>query len=302
MKLAIPLRRLDDSETYTFISEERFFGFFMRKTPLSPSIGSTIHGLDLSQPLSDKIVAELRAVWLDRQVVIIRDQSLSSAQYLSFARHFGTADIYPFLTGLEEFPEITPVLKRETETVNFGGIWHSDTTYQPCPPMATMLYALDLPPVGGDTLFADQYLAYEALSDGLKDTLADLKIVCRADKAAVTATRADRIAESGRNTDKAELVGVHPVVRTHPETAKKALFVNPAHACHFDGWTEAESEGLLSYLFAHQVRPEFLCRHVWQTGDIALWDNRCTLHYPVNDYHGHRRLLHRITLKGDRPV
>ena len=274
----------------------------MRITALSPSIGSTIYGLDLSQPLSDEAVAEVRAIWLERKVIIIRDQLLTSPQFLSFARRFGKTDIYPFLEGLNEFPEITPVLKRETETVNFGGIWHSDTTYQPCPPMATILYAIDLPPVGGDTLFADQHLAYKALSDGLKDTLVGLKIVCRADKAAVTATRADRIAESGRNTDKSKLVGVHPVVRTHPETAKKALFVNPAHACHFDGWTEAESEGLLSYLFTHQVRPEFLCRHVWQSGDIVLWDNRCTLHYPVNDYHGYRRLLHRITLKGDRPV
>ena len=222
----------------------------MLAKPLSPSIGSTINEIDLSKPLSQKTVDDMRAVWLDRQVLIFRNQSLSSAQYLGFAQHFGTADIYPFLKGLDEFPEITPVLKRETETVNFGGIWHSDTTYQPCPPMATMLYALDLPPVGGDTLFADQYLAYEALSDGLKDTLANLKIVCRADKAAVTATRANRIAESGRNADKTDLVGVHPVVRTHPETGRKALFVNPAHACHFDGWTEAESEGLLTYLYA----------------------------------------------------
>ena len=274
----------------------------MEIQPLSPSIGSVLCGLDLSQPLSADTLAEVRAVWLDRQVIIIRGQALSSEHYLSFAKQLGSPDIYPFLDGLEGFPEITPVLKRETETVNFGGIWHSDTTYQPCPPMATMLYALELPPVGGDTLFADQYLAYETLSDGLKDTLADLKIVCRSDKAAVTATRVDRIAESGRQTDKNELVGIHPVVRTHPETGKKALFVNAAHACHFDGWSVTESEGVLNYLFAHQVKQEFQCRHVWQPGDLAIWDNRCTLHYPVNDYHGHKRLLHRITLKGDRPV
>ena len=274
----------------------------MLTVQLSPSIGSAIHGLDLSQPLSKRKLARLRAIWLERQVVFIRNQSLSSAQYLAFASQFGTPDVYPFLQGLDEFPEITPVLKRENETLNFGGIWHSDTSYQPCPPMATMLYALELPPVGGDTLFADQYLAYDVLSSSLKDTLANLKVVCRADKTAVVETRADRVAESGRNLDQAELFGVHPVVRTHPETGKKALFVNPAHACHFDGWTEAESEGLLSYLFAHQTRPEFLCQHTWKAGDIAIWDNRCTLHYPVNNYHGHRRLLHRITLKGDKPV
>ncbi len=274
----------------------------MHITPLSPSIGSTIQGLDLSQPLSVEMVAELRANWLDRQVIIIRGQSLSAAQYLTFAQQFGITDIYPFLKGLDEFPQITPVLKRENETVNFGGIWHSDTTYQPSPPMATILHALELPPVGGDTLFANQYLAYETLSDGLKGTLKNLKVVCRADKAAVSKTRVDRIAESGRNINENELMAIHPVVRTHPETGKKALFVNPAHACHFDNWTEAESEGLLSYLFTHQVKPEFLCRHVWKLGDIAIWDNRCTLHYPVNDYDGHRRLLHRSTLKGDKPV
>ena len=180
----------------------------MRIQPLSPSIGALIHGLDLSRPLAADQLAELRTVWLDRQVIIIREQDLSAEQYLAFARQLGTPDTYPFLDGLDGFPEITPVLKRETETVNFGGIWHSDTTYQPCPPMATMLYALELPPVGGDTLFANQYMAYETLSEGLKQTLDSLKIVCRADKADVTATRADRVAESGREANKEELVGV----------------------------------------------------------------------------------------------
>ncbi len=274
----------------------------MHIEPLSPSIGAIIYGLDLSQTLTNEQLQSLRGLWLEYQAVFIRGQHLTPADYLSFARQLGTPDIYPFLRGLEEFPEITPVLKKETETVNFGGIWHSDTTYQLCPPMATMLYALELPPVGGDTLFADQYLAYDFLSDALKSTLADLKAVFRADKKAVAATRADRVAESGQNIDKNELVGVHPVVRTHPETGKKALFVNSAHTSHFEGWTEAESEGLLSYLFSHQIRPEFLCRHSWKAGDVAIWDNRCTLHYPVNDYHGHKRLLNRITLKGDKPV
>ena len=193
----------------------------MNIQPLSPSLGSIIHGLDLSQPLPEDLLAELRAVWLDRQVIVLRDQSLSSDQYLAFARQLGTPDIYPFLKGLEGFPEITPILKKETETVNFGGVWHSDTTYQPCPPMATMLYALELPPVGGDTLFANQVQAYESLSDGLKNTLATLNIICRPDKAVAMATRADRIAEQGRDTSKDNLVGIHPVIRTHPETGKK---------------------------------------------------------------------------------
>ena len=269
---------------------------------LSPSLGSIIHGVDLKRPLAQELLAELRAIWLDRQVVIVRGQELTSEQYLAFARQLGTPDIYPFLDGLEGFSEITPILKKETETANFGGVWHSDTTYQPCPPMATMLYALELPPIGGDTLFANQVQAYESLSDGLKDTLASLNIVCRSDKAVAMATRADRIAERGRDTNKNNMVGIHPVIRTHPETGKKALYVNQAHSCHFEGWSIAESEGLLEFLYAHQIKEEFQCRHVWKKGDLAIWDNRCTLHYPVNDYHGHRRLLHRITLKGDIPV
>ena len=235
-------------------------------------------------------------------MVVLRGQILTPKQFLAFARQIGAPDIYPLLKGLEGFPEITPVLKKETETVNFGGVWHSDTTYQPCPPMATMLYALELPPAGGDTLFANQVQAYESLSDGLKITLAKLNIVSRPDKAATMATRADRIAEQEAEISKGNLVGIHPVIRTHPETGKKALYVNKAHSCHFEGWSIAESEGLLNFLFAHQIREEFQCRHIWQKGDVAIWDNRCTLHYPVNDYHGHRRLLHRITLKGDRPV
>ena len=189
--------------------------------PLSASLGSIIHGLDVSKSLPDGLLNDLRAIWLDRQVIILRGQALSPEQYLAFARKLGTPDIYPFLTGLEGFPEITPVLKKETETMNFGGVWHSDTTYQACPPMATMLYALELPPIGGDTLFANQVQAYENLSEGLKDTLSKLNIICRPDKAAAMATRADRIAEQGRDTSKDNLVGIHPAIRTHPKLGGK---------------------------------------------------------------------------------
>ncbi len=274
----------------------------MNTESISPSIGTMIYDLDVSQHMTNEILKKLRSIWLERQVIIIRSQRLTSEQYLGFAKQLGTPDLYPFLKGLESFPEITPILKKETETANFGGVWHSDTTYQPCPPMATMLYALELPPIGGDTLFANQVQAYESLSDGLKDTLASLNIICRPDKAVAMATRADRIAERGRDNSKNNLVGIHPVIRTHPETGKKALYVNRAHSCHFEGWSIAESEGLLEFLYAHQIKEEFQCRHVWKKGDLAIWDNRCTLHYPVNDYDGHRRLLHRITLKGDKPV
>jgi taurine dioxygenase len=274
----------------------------MKVTPLSPSMGAAIEGIDLSGGISTEQARELRAIWLENQVIVIRGQTLTPAIQIEIARAFGEPDHYPFLKGLEGYPEITPVLKREDEARNFGGIWHTDTIYQPTPPMATMLYALELPPVGGDTLFANQYLAYEQLSDGLKQTLKSLKLVSRSDNKDAAETRAARIKESGVKLNSDSLSGCHPVIRTHPETGRKSLYVSPGHSGYFDGWSEAESANLLSYLHNHQIAEEFRCRHVWQVGDLALWDNRCVLHYPVNDYHGHRRLLHRITLKGDIPA
>ena len=274
----------------------------MKVTPISPSMGATIEEIDLCSGISAHQATELRAIWLEYQVIVIRGQTLNPAIQIEIARAFGEPDHYPFLKGLEGYPEITPVLKREDEARNFGGIWHTDTIYQPTPPMATMLYALELPPVGGDTLFANQYLAYEQLSDGLKQTLKGLKLVSRSDNKDTAETRAARIKESGVKLNSDSLSGCHPVIRTHPETGRKSLYVSPGHSGNFEGWSEKESAALLSYLHNYQIAEEFRCRHVWQIGDLAVWDNRCVLHYPVNDYHGHRRLLHRITLKGDIPA
>lgn len=170
------------------------------------------------------------------------------------------------------------------------------------PAMGTMLQAIELPPIGGDTLFANQHLAWERLSDGLKDVLAGLRVVCVANKSKAAATRTARIAEQGKIANADAMKAIHPVVRTHPETGRKALHVSPGHAVCFEGWTPEESAGLLEFLFRHQISPEFQCRLSRSVGDIAIWDNRSALHYPLNDCHGHRRLLHRITLKGDRPV
>jgi len=281
----------------------------MKLQALAPSMGAELTGVDLAahfnsatNRIDEAFMAEIRSIWLAHQMIVIRAQSISPAQQLAFAESLGAPDIYPFLKGLDGFPMITEVLKKETETVNFGGVWHSDTTYQPCPPMATVLYAKQLPPLGGDTLFANQYSAFDHLSDGLKDMLSGLRGVNLASNTKVSATRSERVKEAGSGVKADQMIGIHPVVRTHPETGRKSLFVNPAHTVAFDGWTEAESEGLLQFLFAHQIAPEFQCRLSWQVGDIAIWDNRCTLHYPLNDYHGHRRLLHRITLKGDSPA
>ncbi|MGQ0525486.1 MAG: TauD/TfdA dioxygenase family protein, partial [Betaproteobacteria bacterium] len=189
--------------------------------------------------------------------------------------------------------------KLEHERHNFGGVWHSDTTYLERPPMASMLYAVELPPFGGDTLFANQYLAYETLSEGLRKVLATLRGVNSSTKAEVSKTREDRLRAAG--VDHKAFIGIHPVVRTHPETGRKALYVNTGHTSHFDGWSETESRPLLEYLFAHQVRPEFTCRFRWEPGSLAFWDNRCAQHNPVNDYHGHRRIMHRVTLAGEIP-
>lgn len=269
--------------------------------PLSGAVGAEIHGVNLLETVSDATIAAIREVWLKHGVIFFRDQPLDSDQFLAFAKRFGDIVEYPFVKGLPDHPLIIPVLKLPHETHNFGGVWHTDTTYLQVPPMATMLIARELPPVGGDTMFSSNYAAYEALSEGMKTTLSSLKGVNSSAKAAVTHSREDRMADGSAKIPKQELNSEHPVVRTHPETGRKALYINPGHTVRFAGWTEEESQGLLDYLFAHQVRPEFTCRFVWQPNSIALWDNRCVLHYPINDYHGHKRLLHRITLAGDTP-
>jgi taurine dioxygenase len=194
---------------------------------------------------------------------------------------------------------VIEVKKLEHERYNFGGIWHSDTTYLDAPPMGSMLLARELPPYGGDTLFANQYLAYETLSEGMRTLLGGLIAVNSSANADVSRTREDRVRGQTRTTE--ELVSEHPVVRTHPQTGRKALYVNVAHTARFKGMSKEESAPLLNFLFQHQIRPEFTCRFQWRVGSLAFWDNRCVQHNPVNDYHGHRRVMHRITLAGDRP-
>src|SRR5512135_340914 len=268
---------------------------------IAGALGAEVSGLDLARPLSDQQAAALRAAWLEHLVLFFRDQPLMPAQYMAFARRIGQPVEYPFVRGIEGYPEIIEVKKLEHETVNFGGIWHSDTAYLEEPPMASMLLAREVPPYGGDTLFANMYLAYETLSEGMRSMLDPLTAINSSARADVTRTREDRLKSDGRGGAKKEYAAEHPVVRTHPETGRKALYVNVAHTARFGGMTEEESAPLLEYLFRHQTRPEFTCRFSWRVGSLALWDNRCTQHNPVNDYHGHRRLMHRITLAGDRP-
>jgi taurine dioxygenase len=269
--------------------------------PIAGAIGAELHGVDLAADLSDETVAAVRQALLDHLVIFFRDQDLPPARFLALARRFGAPIEYPFVAGIDGFPEIIAVTKLEHERVNFGGVWHSDTTYLAEPPMGTLLVAREVPPVGGDTLFANQYLAYEALSARMRAMLEGLKGVSDSAKADVTRTREDRVKSGGTSQAREALVAEHPVVRTHPETGRKALYVNTAHTQRFAGMTEEESAGLLGFLFRHQSRPEFTCRFHWEVGSLAFWDNRCAQHYAINDYAGHRRIMQRITLAGDRP-
>lgn len=268
---------------------------------IAGALGAEIGGVDLTQEASATVIAEIRQAWLAHGVVFFRDQPLPPAQFLALAQRFGEVIEYPFVKGIEGYPLIIPVLKLAHERHNFGGIWHSDTAYLQAPPMGTMLIAREIPPVGGDTLFASGYAAYEALSPAMQRLLEGLRGVNTSAKADVTKTREDRIKDAPTELSRKELVAEHPVVRTHPETGRKALYVNFGHTARFAGMSEEESTGLLDFLFTHQTRPEFTCRFSWGVGSIAFWDNRCVLHNPVNDYHGYKRLMHRVTLQGDIP-
>ena len=265
--------------------------------PIAGALGAEIEGVDAARPLGSEVVAEIRQAFLDHLVIFLRNQKLTPQTQLAFAQGFGQPMEYPQLKGLPECPLITPVVKLAHERVNFGGIWHSDTTYLERPPMASMLYAIEIPPYGGDTLFANQYLAYETLSERYRKMLDGLIGVSSSLKADASRTREDRLRAAG--VEHKALIAGHPVVRTHPETGRKALYVNVGHTTHFTGLTEEESRPLLAYLFQHQVRPEFTCRFRWERGSLAFWDNRCAQHNPVNDYHGFRRVMHRVTLAGD---
>lgn len=270
-------------------------------SPVAGALGAEISGVDLSQPLDAETVAAIRQALLDHLVIFFRDQQLDPKSYMAFAKCFGTPIEYPLVKGIDGYPEITEIVKLEHERVNFGGIWHADTTYLEVPPMGTMLHALEVPPRGGDTLFANQYLAYETLSDGLRKILDHMIIINSSAKADVSKTREDVIRNSRADTPVLDHLSEHPAVRTHPETGRKCLFVNVAHSSHFKGMTEEESAPILKYLFQHQVRPEFTCRLHWQVGSLAFWDNRASQHNPVNDYHGYRRVMRRITLAGEKP-
>ncbi len=274
--------------------------------PIAGALGAEIHGVDLAGDLSNQAFDEIHQAFLDHHAIFFRDQDLTPGQQVAFGRRFGKPNIYPFVEGLAEAPEIFEILRTETDERNFGGAWHSDSTYLPRPPIATLLYAHEVPSVGGDTLFANTRLAYEALSDGMKAALECLRGVYSAGLAyggGRAALVSQNSAMKAQKIDQAEAIeAVHPVVRTTPETGHKSLYVNRPHTVRFEGWTEAESRPWIEFLCAHSVRPEFTCRFRWQVGSLAVWDNRSTQHFAIDDYRGQRRRMHRMTIEGEVPV
>lgn len=277
----------------------------MQISPISGALGAEIADIDLSGELSNNDAAEVHAAFLAHRVLFFRDQNLSPSQFVRFARLFGEPDIYPFIKGLADTPEVIEIIKTETDTKNFGGSGHSDTSYMECPALGTTLYALETPKAGGDTLFANTTMAHEALSDGMKELLAGLIGVNSSEKGyqdGRAAGMASLDAMKGTFQHKAQTYeSEHPVIRTHPETGRKSIYVNRSHTARFKDMTVEESAPIIDFLCDHMIRPEFTCRFHWKPGSVAIWDNRTTLHHAVNDYAGQRRHMRRITIKGDRP-
>ncbi len=270
--------------------------------PIAGALGAEVLGVDLAIEMNEDTITTIRQALLDHLVIFFRDQDIEPVHQVAFAKRFGDLVEYPLIKGLDGFPEIVPVVKLPHERANFGGLWHSDTTYLELPPMGTILAAKELPPYGGNTLFANMYKAYETLSEGMRNMLNGMVGISSSAKPRVTQTREDRMKTSAKVSDAIELMAEHPVVRTHPETGRKLLYINYGHTVRFKDMSDAESTPLLNFLFAHQSRPEFTCCFRWNPGSIAFWDNRCTQHNPVNDYHGFKRVMHRITIAGDRPA
>ncbi len=273
--------------------------------PLAGAMGAEIIGVDLARPLANEQLKDIHQAFLDHLMIYFRDQDITPETQVRLANHFGKPAIYPFLKGLDGFPEVNALIRSPDDKKVFGGTWHSDTAYKERPDLGTLLYAVEVPEVGGDTMFSNTYKAYETLSTGMKEMIDGLVGVFNSDKL-YQGGRANQIAQLGEmgkavvatETMEAE----HPIVRTHPETGRKALYISRAHTLRFRNMSAEESAPLIDYLSDHCVRPEFQCRLRWQAGTLAVWDNRCAQHFALNDYQGQRRHMHRVTIEGDRPV
>ena len=266
----------------------------------APALGAEIHGVDLARGLSDEQFAKVRDAFHRHGVIFFRDQDITPEQHIAFAERWGAINVNRFFQAVDGYPMIAEVRKEPHQETNIGGSWHTDHSYDTAPALGSILYALEVPPLGGDTLFAGMYAAYDALSDGMKAMLAGLRAEHSSRHAFGEDSYRDDSDIEGRtgNPEFATQDAVHPVVLRHPDTGRKALYVNPGFTLRFEGWTDEESKPLLDYLYEHAVRPEFVCRFQWAPGSIAFWDNPATWHYAANDYGGERRLMHRITVEG----
>jgi len=269
--------------------------------------GAIVHGIDLAADLDDAEVARIRQALCDHQVVFFRDQRLDPDRQVAFSRRLGPPSPVPFVQPIAEHPEVIAVVREASEShgYTFGGLWHSDFSFLAEPPSASILHALEVPPYGGDTVWASQTLAYRTLSAGMRSMLLGLQGVHSAVNAYSPKMQAvhDTFAGMSVQTDESALrTQVHPVVRAHGETGAPALFVNPQYTTGLHGFAPHEAKPLLDFLFAHSTRTELTCRWQWRVGDVAIWDNRAVQHMAMADFSGHRRAMHRTTVAGEAPA
>ncbi len=271
-------------------------GLSIRKA--AGALGAELSGVDLAQDLSDETIAAIRAAFIEHQVIFFRGQSLEPEQQLRFGRRFGPLNVHPYVKGMADHAEVMEIIKEPADRTNFGGGWHSDMSFLEAPSIGSILYAVQTPDYGGDTLFASQVAAYEALSPGLKATLESLSAVHSAGREYSAKGQSAQKRESMQVAEAEGLAGefVHPVIKVHPETGRKALYVNPAFTMRFEGWSRRESKPLLDYLFEHSRYEAFTCRFRWEPGSVAFWDNRSVWHFALNDYPGQRRHMRRVTV------
>jgi len=270
--------------------------------PVSPALGAEISGVDIAAGIDERQFGELRRAFAEYGVIFLRDQQITPDQHIEFASRWGEININRFFRPVDSHPQIAEVRKEPHQIANIGSSWHTDHSYDEIPAMGSLLYARELPEVGGDTLFASMYAACDALSDGLKAMLSTLRALHSSRHAfgegAYVGADLDDVGDRLGNTAAATQDAIHPVIIRHPLSGRPALYVNGDFTLRFDGWSEAESRPLLDYLYAHASRAEFTCRFRWRPGSMAIWDNRATHHCALNDYQGVRRLMHRITIEG----
>lgn len=271
--------------------------------PMTNVIGAELRGVDLAKPLRPEVLQEIQRAFLEHHVVVFRDQTLTPEQQKAFGSHFGRFTVHPFRPSIPGHPELLSIAKEPEQRINVGGGWHTDMTFADIPPKGSVLYAIQVPPEGlGDTLFSSCAAAYEALSPGMQRLLGGLVGVHCAERVHGVAATAEENAfrRAAATKPEATRTTLHPVIRTHPETGRKCLFVNPSFTLRFEGMSEQESRPLLEYLFRHMAKPEFVVRVRWRVGTLVLWDNRCTQHYALNDYHGHRREMRRLMIEDEQ--